>query len=90
MEQDSPILDNRKISDGTYDYIISADAQVRHIRAGDVMRIAGTTIDGYPYYAIQQYDHKGKIITTGTMIIENKPYSISHIIEQSIPVVVLL
>lgn len=86
IERDSPILDNRKISDGTYDYIISADAQIRHIRAGDVMRIAGTTIDGFSYYAIQMYDHKGQISTTGTMIIENKPYSISHVIEEFIPI----
>ncbi len=86
IESDSPILDNRKISDGTYDYIISADAQIRHIRAGDVMRIAGTTIDGHSYYAIQMYDHKGIIVTTGTMIIENKPYSISQVIEELIPI----
>jgi len=84
IESDSPILDNRKISDGTYDYIISADAQIRHIRAGDVMRIAGVTIDGYPYYAIQQYDHKGNIATTGKIMLENKIVSLFHIIEEVI------
>ncbi len=90
MEQDSTILDNRKISDGTYDYIISADAQVRHIRAGDVMRIAGTTIDGYPYYAIQQYDHKGNIATSGIILIENIRLDIFHVIdEEFVPVTIL-
>jgi len=88
MQDASPILSTGFISTSTTNYLISNQFEVRHIWAGDLMRVSGVTVDGYPYYIIHKMNFNdleisGKILVDGKVI----PI-IKNIIVQEAPVVV--
>lgn len=77
----SPIMNNGFVSTSTDDYLISNNFDVRHIRAGEIMRIAGLTVEGFPYYVIHYYNF-GEIEVKGKILIDNRALSlITKIVE---------
>jgi len=72
-EEDSVILQAGVISTEKKDYIISNDFEIRVIQEGKLLRISGTTADGFPYYAYQRTSNEdislyGKVIVNGEFV----------------------
>jgi len=88
IQDASPIFSTGFISTTTTNYLISNQFEVRHIWPGELMRMSGVTVEGYPYYIIHKMNFKdleisGKILVNGKTI----PI-IKNIIVETPPVVV--
>ena len=88
IQDASPILSTGFISTTTTDYLISNQFEIRHIWPGELMRVSGVTVEGYPYYAVHKMNFKdleisGKILVNGKTI----PI-IKNIIVETPPVIV--
>lgn len=71
LEEQSTILQTGILSTATKDYQISNDLQIRTVLDGKLMRISGTTIDGYPYYVIHRLIDD-EIQVWGKIFLDNK------------------
>ena len=88
MQDASPILSTGFISTPSTDYLISNQFEIRHIWPGELMRISGVTVDGYPFYAIHKMN-SNDIEISGTIFVDGKTTPIiKNIIVEESPVIV--
>ncbi len=98
IQDASPLLDTGLVSTSSNDYRISNQFEIRHIWPGELMRISGITVDGYPFYAIHKMNSNnieisgtilvdGKIIPIIKNIIEEEPVIVQQTIEEPIVII---
>ena len=77
MQEGLLIFQNSVVSTPSEDYEISGDFEVRVLQDGELVRVKGITVDGYPYYTYQRMiDDEPKLF--GKIFIDGKPIQVVY------------
>jgi len=88
IQDASPLLDTGLVSTPSKDYRISNQFEIRHIWPGELMRMSGVTVDGYPFYAIHKMNFND-IEISGTILVGGKTIPIiKNIVVEESPIVI--
>jgi len=69
------VLNNGLISTPSNDYQISGNFEIRIFHDGELIRIKGVTVSGYPYYVYQKMID-GNPVLKGKIFIDGNPFSV--------------